>query len=79
MVQGGEKMDKTMTTIIAASSEKHLNEKLTKIRNNHETMNPHSEVEVRVISPDPDKVTFNDWESQSFTVSVRLRTKEKDN
>ncbi|MEH7392185.1 hypothetical protein [Bacillus sp. JJ1474] len=65
-----------MITLVGASSLEELNNKLNEIKVDHETRNPHREVVVEVVSPDPKTVTFKSYEATSFSVSVKLNKKD---
>lgn len=57
---------------IAVTSKEQLERILTRIEQIQQANNPGQMVEVKVLAPDPQKVVFNLWDVEIFTISMRV-------
>ncbi|EIT84973.1 hypothetical protein A374_13040 [Fictibacillus macauensis ZFHKF-1] len=58
---------------VHASSKKQLERKMDELRGSHLAMNSGKEVILKVLSPDPDKVEFNDFSATLFSVCLTIK------
>jgi len=66
-----------MITMIAAKSDKELQQEMEKLKNKHEALNPNYLVKVFIISPEKEKIEYKSYEATSVTVGVRLEEPEE--
>jgi hypothetical protein len=61
-----------MTTITFANNQKELDRKIEQITQDHERMNPQSNVEIQYLNPKIDDIHFKKHETIQLLIGIRI-------
>lgn len=67
-----------MVTPVHARNDKELQRKLNQIKVQHEALNPNKKVIVKVNSPNPQNVEYDEFQGTTFYVSVEILDEDDD-